>query len=118
MNFLIVGLGNIGAEYANTRHNIGFMVLDALAKASNLVFEDRRYGAVATLKVKNQTLIRSFSFSQSGLQEKPTDYGVQRLYIIAADKQDLKSPSGRMNARPVIWLAVLPGKNLLKVIFA
>ena len=38
MKYLIVGLGNIGEEYRNTRHNIGFNVLDALAKASNLVF--------------------------------------------------------------------------------
>ena len=56
MKYLIVGLGNIGAEYHNTRHNIGFMVLDALAKASNIVFSDKRYGAVATLPVKGKRL--------------------------------------------------------------
>lgn len=57
MKYLIAGLGNIGNEYHYTRHNIGFRVLDALAKASNIVFTDKRYGEVAELKVKNKTLI-------------------------------------------------------------
>ncbi|WP_108821952.1 aminoacyl-tRNA hydrolase [Dysgonomonas sp. Marseille-P4361] len=57
MKYLIAGLGNIGREYEYTRHNIGFRVLDALAKASNIVFTDRRYGSVAELKVKGRTLI-------------------------------------------------------------
>ena len=52
--FLIAGLGNIGDEYAMTRHNTGFMVLDAFAKASNISFEDKRYGFVAETSLKGR----------------------------------------------------------------
>lgn len=54
--FLIVGLGNPGAEYAETRHNAGYMALDAFAKASNVVFSDKRYGFVAETTVRGRKL--------------------------------------------------------------
>lgn len=53
--FLIVGLGNIGAEYVNTRHNIGFKVLDFLAKKENLNFETVKLGTLAEYKFKGRT---------------------------------------------------------------
>ena len=57
MKYLIAGLGNIGPDYENTRHNIGFMILDAFAKASNVVFQDKRYGFVAETRLRNQSLL-------------------------------------------------------------
>lgn len=54
---MIAGLGNIGSEYAETRHNIGFKVLDALAAASNAVFRTERYGDVAEMRFKGRTFL-------------------------------------------------------------
>jgi len=62
--YLICGLGNPGEEYQGTRHNTGFMVLDAFAKASNIVFEDKRYGFIAetTLKGRKVILLKPTTF--------------------------------------------------------
>lgn len=55
--FLIVGLGNIGEQYANTRHNIGFKILDALAEKEELKFETLKLGDITTYKFKGRTFI-------------------------------------------------------------
>ena len=57
MKYLIVGLGNIGEEYRDTRHNIGFKILDASAEASNISFSTDRYGDVARGRVKNKQVV-------------------------------------------------------------
>ncbi len=77
MKYLIVGLGNIGAEYANTRHNIGFKVLDALSKASNIFFEDNRHAAKAEMKVKGRTFILIKPNTYMNLSGKAVGYWMQ-----------------------------------------
>ena len=90
--YLIVGLGNPGDEYASTRHNTGFMVLDAFAKASNTVFSDRRYGFVAetSLKGRKVFLLKPTTFMNlSGnavrywLNQEKIDQ--QRLLVVSDD---------------------------------
>jgi len=82
MKQLIVGLGNIGEEYANTRHNIGFMILDALTKASNVVFDvNKRYGALAELRLKNQQLLLLKPNTYMNLSGNAVRYWMQKEQI-------------------------------------
>lgn len=81
MKYLIVGLGNIGDEYQNTRHNIGFTVLDALAKASNTVFNDKRYGFVGEMKLKGHTLLLLKPSTYMNLSGNAVRYWLQKEKI-------------------------------------
>lgn len=81
MKQLIVGLGNIGDEYANTRHNIGFMILDAFAEASNISFSTERYGDVAHARLKNQQLVLLKPSTYMNLSGSAVRYWMQKENI-------------------------------------
>ena len=90
--YLIVGLGNPGAEYERTRHNTGYMVLDAFAKASNAVFEDRRYGFVAETSLKGRKVFLLKPTTYMNLSGNAVRYWLgkenidqQRLLVISDD---------------------------------
>ena len=103
MKFLIAGLGNIGNEYSNTRHNIGFQVLDALAKASNIVFTDSRRAYVAELKHKGRTLILIKPTTYMNLSGKAISYWMQKEKIplenVLVIADDLALPFGKIRIR-------------------
>lgn len=76
--FLIVGLGNIGPKYHNTRHNIGFKVLDYLAKQESLNFEPQKLGDVCTYKFKGRTFILLKPSTYMNLSGKAVNYWLQK----------------------------------------
>ena len=103
MKYLIVGLGNIGAEYADTRHNAGFDVLDALAGASNISFAAARYGAVAELKYTGRTLVLRKPSTYMNLPGKAVRYWMdaekiapENLLVIS---DDIALPFGTLRMR-------------------
>ena len=81
MKYLITGLGNIGEEYRNTRHNIGFDVLDAFAEASNICFKDGRYGAVTEIRYKGRTLVLLKPATYMNLSGKAVSYWLKQENI-------------------------------------
>jgi peptidyl-tRNA hydrolase, PTH1 family len=103
LKFLIVGLGNIGDEYESTRHNIGFWILDALARASNISFSDKRYGAVAEMKYAGKTFILLKPNTFMNLSGRAVQYWMQKEHI-EIDKvlivvDDLSLPLGKVRMR-------------------
>jgi peptidyl-tRNA hydrolase, PTH1 family len=104
MKYLIVGLGNIGEGYKDTRHNIGFTVLDAMAVASNLSFMDKRYGAICELRHKGRNLILLKPSTFMNLSGNAVDYWMKKENIpienILVIVDDLALPLGSIRMRP------------------
>ncbi len=81
MKYLIVGLGNIGTEYVGTRHNIGFIVLDAFSGASNISFSTERYGDIAHMRLKNKQLVLLKPSTYMNLSGNAVRYWLQKENI-------------------------------------
>ena len=103
MKYLIAGLGNIGAEYADTRHNIGFRVLDALAAEAGATFRTDRYGSVAEIKHKGRTLVLLKPSTYMNLSGKAVSYWlkaekipVENLFVVV---DDIALPFGSIRIR-------------------
>ena len=102
-SYLIAGLGNIGPEYALTRHNMGFMTLDAFAMASNVVFTTKRYGDMAEVRLKGNTLHLLKPSTYMNLSGKAVAYWYKQLNIAPENLlvvvDDLALPFGTMRLR-------------------
>jgi peptidyl-tRNA hydrolase, PTH1 family len=104
MKYLIAGLGNPGEKYDNTRHNIGFKTLDALAKASNVVFEPDKLADVCEVKHKGRTLVLVKPTTFMNLSGKAVNYWMQKEKIPADNilviTDDLALPVGKIRLKP------------------
>ena len=92
VKYLIAGLGNIGSQYAHTRHNIGFDILDNLAEKAGIEFDDKRYGAVAEYKFKGRTFVLLKPSTYVNLSGRAVHYWMkkekippERLLVIVDD---------------------------------
>ncbi len=104
MKHLIVGLGNIGDEYRLTRHNIGFMILDAFAEASNISFSTERYGDVGRGRVKNQQVVLLKPSTFMNLSGNAVRYwkekeGIDTSHILVL-VDDIALPFGAIRIKP------------------
>ncbi|MFA5713279.1 MAG: aminoacyl-tRNA hydrolase [Bacteroidales bacterium] len=103
MGFLIVGLGNVGERYEDTRHNVGFLVLDALAQAQGLSFSVERLGMVLHTKIRGKKVTLLKPSTYMNLSGRAVNYWMQREgvkmeeLLIVVD--DLALPLGRIRMR-------------------
>ena len=103
VNYLVAGLGNIGPEYALTRHNMGFMILDSWAQESGIVFSDGRYGATAQMSYKGRKIYLLKPSTYMNLSGNAVRYW-QRKYKIPVSNiivicDDINLPFGTMRLR-------------------
>ncbi|SCY25043.1 aminoacyl-tRNA hydrolase [Flavobacterium caeni] len=102
--FLIVGLGNIGAEYANTRHNIGFKVLDFLARKESLDWQTVKLGQLAEYKFKGRTFFLLKPNTYMNLSGKAVHYWMDKENIplenVLVITDDLNLPFGTIRIKP------------------
>lgn len=101
--FLIIGLGNIGPEYVNTRHNIGFKILDHLARKESVEFQTVKLGALAEYKFKGRTFLLLKPNTYMNLSGKAIQYWMQKENIpiehILVITDDLNLPFGTIRIR-------------------
>lgn len=101
--FLIVGLGNIGNDYENTRHNIGFKILDQLVKNESLAFETEKLGDIATYKLKGRTFILLKPSTYMNLSGKAIKYWLDKENIplenLLVITDDLNLPFGSLRVK-------------------
>lgn len=103
MKYLIVGLGNIGAEYHYTRHNIGFEVLDFLAKDREVTFKTEQLGDIAEFKFKGRTFVLLKPSTYMNRSGKAVRYWLQKKKILQENLlvivDDLNLPFGKQRLR-------------------
>lgn len=103
MKYLVVGLGNIGAEYELTRHNIGFLVLDRLAEKKKASFEPARLGDMAMVKHKGRSIYLVKPSTYMNLSGKAVNYWMEQLKIpkekLLVVVDDIALPFGNLRLR-------------------
>jgi PTH1 family peptidyl-tRNA hydrolase len=104
MKYLIIGLGNIGPEYADTRHNIGFMIADELAKQSHSSFFNMRLAYYTEFAYKSRKIFVIKPTTYMNLSGKAVNYWMQELQIPAENilvvVDDLALPFGTIRLKP------------------